>query len=147
MTLTWKKHTALSPSEVSAPDSRKYHVYRSECHSTDDASLKTAVTQCIDKSVSYLSENIDEQSQYYLCEWNLIHPTLTIVVTDDKKENDGPIVIKCYFNGLDELAHADEHADNIRFLISNYLTTCSGFMRYSLIAVFNTGERSDCSLL
>jgi hypothetical protein len=81
-----------------------------------------------------------------LFEWDEDNASLSIVVSDAKKAHDSPQMVKCCFKALSENMPSD-YAENIHFWIRDYLTTCAGFMRYSLVAAFHTGNRNACTLL
>ena len=122
--------------------------------------LKLAVINCIDKAIELLPQNIGDDSRYLLFEWDVVHSTLTIVMTDDSKEKDSRHITKCIMSALDEkmneLASTSEKAwenkreelsESVKYWIHNYLTTSSGFMRYSLVAVFHNESRKNTQLL
>ena len=67
-----------------------------------EAKIKLAIINCIDKAVKLLPKNIGDDSRYFLFEWNVVNSTLTIVVTDDSKENDSRHVVKCTMLTLNE---------------------------------------------
>ncbi|MBV1909217.1 MAG: hypothetical protein KUG78_07825 [Kangiellaceae bacterium] len=125
-----------------------------------ESALKAAVIDSIDKAVGLLNENIEDDSRYLLFEWDVTNSTLVIVVTDDSKESDSRQLVKCKLLALDqqmtELANAsenereskaEEYSELVQGWIHNYLTTCSAFMRYSLIAVFHNESRQKTKLL
>jgi hypothetical protein len=124
---------------------------------TDDTSLRLAIEACAEKSINLLKENIQNDSLYLLFEWNPENSTLTIVVTDAEKKSDGPQSVICVFtglhSGLKQLNSADyewqvaDHIESIKFWLHDYLTTCTAFFRYSLVAIFHSSNRSNTELL
>lgn len=160
MSLAWKRNREVNPFEVVAGDTTQYTVHLSESNDIDDSLVKTAIEECIEKSVSLLAENINEKSMYYLCEWDPVCSMLTIVVTDATKEIDSPNVVKCSFVALDDKflklqdredskweVLVEKYSENVRNWIRDYLTTCSGFMSYSLVAAFHSESRESSELL
>ena len=82
------------------------------------------------------------------------------MVTDDSKEKDSRHVVKCIMSTLDDKmnelasssedtweAKTEEFSELVKGWIHNYLTTCSGFMKYSLIAIFHNESRENTKLL
>lgn len=160
MNLVWKEQKGASPFEAAAGDVTQYVIYLSEFDGVEDFSVKPIIEECIDKSISYFPSNINDESLFFLCEWDCVYSILTIVVTDDKKENDSPHIIKCCFNGIDKQFKnirnstedrwqeaANSYSSKVKGWIKDYLTTCSGFMDYSLVAAFHSEERSASELL
>ena len=111
------------------------------CEGDDPQQQRAAIAACIEKAVWLLPQNIHDTSRYFLCEWNGEQSLLSIVVSDDSKRRDAENIAQCRF------AAADFDAETIRLWIRDYLTTCAGFMHYSLVAMFHTGNRSHCELL
>jgi len=160
MNLVWKEHQGVNPFEAAAGDTTEYVVYLSEVENHSDEMVKSSIESCIEKSVSYLPKNVKDESRYMLFEWDVVYSILTIVVTDDAKEYDSPMVVKCCFSGLDDLTQAvqakseneweryvNDYAEKVKYWIKDYLTTCPGFMNYSLVATFHCEDRSNCVLL
>ncbi|VUD69059.1 hypothetical protein TDB9533_04423 [Thalassocella blandensis] len=160
MSLIWQEHKKVNPFEAAVGDLTERVVFLAECNEINDDPVKLAISECIDKSVELLYKNITDTSLYYLCEWDVVYSMLTIVVTDEPKENDSQYVVKCCFNALDvkfqEIQSSSEdnweatvsqYADNLRSWIKDYLTTCPGFMNYSLVAAFHSEDRSASKIL
>ncbi len=160
MSLTWKESKAVNPFEAAVGDVAEYIVHLSEFEEVDDSLVKSIVEECIEKSIAYFPVNIKDESLFFLCEWDCVYSMLTLVVTDDKKENDSPIVVKCCFTGLDakfqKISQSSEdewentvnsYSQKVRDWIKDYLTTCSSFTSYSLVAAFHSEDRSASELL
>lgn len=107
-----------------------------------------------------LGQNIRSDSMYLLFEWDVVYSMLTIVVTDELKENDSEYVVKCCFEKLDERRNSDsgeseddwennvnEYASKVKYWIKDYLTTSSNFLGYSLVAAFHSETRDDAQIL
>lgn len=108
------------------------------------ASLKEALESCAAKAIGLLEQNIQDDSLYLLFEWNRSSSTLNIVVTDAHKQQDAPISVGAQLEHLD---NTDATSDLVKFLLSDYLASCSAFFRYSLVAIFHSGNRADSTLL
>jgi hypothetical protein len=128
-------------------------VHRAHSQGFTESELNSAVIHCIDKAVSLLSENISDESRYFLFEWDASHSCLSVVVTDDTKKKDESQVVTMQLNDWSKMNSDDpsfvrEHFSEIlREWIHNYLTTCGGFMKYSLIAIFHSDTRNKTVLL
>jgi hypothetical protein len=116
---------------------------------TDDQYIRRAIETCTDKAVSLLKNNIQDDSLYLLFEWDIGTSTLTIVTTDATKTHDAPEIIKCNFTEVaDKLDKAAaDYADSIKFWLHDYLTTCTAFFHYSLVAIFHSSTRNNTELL
>ena len=158
MSLNWKEHNNANPQ---APTNTPEHLtYLAQAHEYDTKGLNSAVACSIDKAVSLLNDNINEHSRYLIFEWDITCSVLTIVVTDDKKENDSAKVVQCCFTALDNKlkavkntalseweSEANRYAECMKDTIRDYLTTCHTFFSYSLVAIFHTDGRSNSALL
>ncbi|RNL60164.1 hypothetical protein D0911_14185 [Zhongshania marina] len=119
-----------------------------------EAELAPLLAACVNKAVDELHSNILDNSLYLLFEFdkNLV---LNIVVTDESKQQESPYRVVCDMASLRsyllESTHwkfkGEEFADVVKHELRDYLSTCSGFMRYSLVAVFSEGDRAKTELL
>jgi len=98
-----------------------------------------AIQMSIDKAVSLLSDNINDNSRYFLVEWDEVNSNLRILVTDDSKQTDSKYVVTCQI--------PPHTSDDIKYWVKDYLTTCSEFFKFSLVAVFQCGTRDKLELL
>ena len=120
-------------------------------------SLKDELETCAAKAISLLDKNIQDDSLYLLFEWNARTAELNVVVTDAGKQQDSPFSVGAHFPALQQeiqlLPVADQEAkietinEWIKFLLSDYLASCSAFFRYSLVAIFHSSTRSNSNLL
>ena len=106
--------------------------------------LKDTLETCAEKAISLLDKNIQDDSLYLLFEWNPSTTTLNIVVTDADKQQDSPFSVGAHFEQLENTETTNEL---IRFLLSDYLASCSAFFHYSLVAIFHSSSRSNSNLL
>ncbi|WP_226662113.1 hypothetical protein [Microbulbifer aggregans] len=151
MTLAWIENKSAETEQV---------IHSSTFEGTSDHDVQQAIDACIEKACTLLHQNIQDDSRFLLFEWDTTNAILTIVVTDDSKQQDSRDVVKCHFTLLDQKTitesasqdktqqpRVDELAENILYWIKDYLTTCAPFLRYSLIAAFHQGSRATCTLL
>jgi hypothetical protein len=130
---------------VSQDDHSTQHIHHSQYTETADAPLKHAIDNSIEKAIDLLPKNILDDSLYFLVEWDQHNSTLQLVVTDDTKQKEAPEVVRCTLTLADNKTHAN--IETIHFLVRDYLTTSSGFIRFSLVAVFGLGDRTQVELL
>jgi hypothetical protein len=98
----------------------------------------------LDNAILLLSDTIQDDSLYFLVEWRE-HKDLTIMVTNDTKASSAPHLAHATFTiETNEQAYFDE---KIREWTRDYLTTSHAFMRFSLVAIFSTGDRKHTTLL
>ena len=160
MNLNWAMSKRQNPAETALGDNIEYVVHECRYEGNSDRDAQQAINACVDKACALLEQNIREDSRYLLFEWDVENSTLTIVVTDDSKQSDSRDIVKCHFSAIDQRlnpADADPHsewqsdlsefADDIQFWIRDYLTTCTQFLNYSLIAAFHRESRANCTLL
>lgn len=108
--------------------------------STEQAQL--AINDTIEKAIEIVPLNISDDSVYMMFEWCAATAMLTVVLTDENKAKDSQRIVQCELPAIVAVER-----ETIRFWIRDYLTTCDGFMRFSLIAIFHTGDRSYVDLL
>jgi hypothetical protein len=118
---------------------------------TEENTLRKTIEACADKAIGLLKTNIQDDSLYVLFEWNEELATLSIVVTDATKENDAQQSVCCTFpNVALDLVYQEQRAaytDSIKFWLHDYLTTCTAFFSYSLVAIFHSSTRNNTELL
>lgn len=114
-----------------------------------DLSAQQALDECIVKAMQLLHDNVTNSSMYLMFEWDAPNSVLTIAVTDPTKSVDGPFPVVCTFAWGEQLQGRTlgETAEQVQYWIKDYLTTCSEFYNYSLVAVFHVGDRSKTVLL
>jgi|GEM_PF-2591965 hypothetical protein len=116
--------------------------------------LEPLIIACTDKAVSMMHDNIDDHSQYLIFEITA-DGILKIVVTDDTKQREAGHKVICDMSTVEPYLAKSSHwkfkderfADVVKFCLRDYLTTCSGFMRFSLVATFSEGDRTKTELL
>ncbi|WP_320838327.1 hypothetical protein [Zhongshania sp.] len=135
-----------------------YLLHSSVVTSSDNLTIEVILANCVEHAVALLAENINDDSLYFMFEWDNTASTLAIVVTDDSKSRDAKHRVLCDLSAMNakmkQLAESDQwkyqgesFADIVKHALHDYLTTCTGFMRYSLVAVFHQGSRQQTELL
>lgn len=108
--------------------------------------FKNAVVQCADKAFSMFNETVLDSSMFCLFEWQIEDASLTVVVTDESKSQEGKhrvTVVVPAFRG----ESSTDFIEDVQAFIRDYLTTCLPFLQYSLIAAFSLGDRSRIKML
>jgi len=131
------------------------HTFSAQSQAKNDQNIQQNINDTVDKAISFLPHNIQADSLYMLFEWSSAASTLEIVITDPAKSHDAPITTRCIFEGIQEEANLENNegditqqvTERIKLGIKDYLTTCAGFMQFSLVAAFHDGERSKSELL
>ena len=118
-------------------------LYTLSCAGNDEDAIKAGVEAALEKAVSLLDRNVRDDSRYLLCEWNADAARLQVVVSDDSKTKDAPEAVECCFEPFD----AALDVALLQFLIRDYLTTCTAFLGWSLLAAFHEGDRQRSRLL
>lgn len=117
----------------------------------DEHSLCKTIEACAEKAIGLLKANIQDDSLYVLFEWNEELAQLNIVVTDAAKQNDAQASVFCTFPNLAlSLKNQEQSAaftDTVKFWLHDYLTTCTAFFNYSLVAIFHSSTRHNTELL
>lgn len=128
-------------------------IHSTSVSETSEKTVRHIIEAATDKAIGLLDKNIQDDSLYLLFEWNLNQTTLNILVTDASKTADSPASVCCIFSSLAiELAREseeqrDNYTDSVKFWLHDYLTTCTAFFNYSLVAIFHSGSRQDTELL
>lgn len=136
----------------------EYALHRSVVTNPEHWAIEAILASCVERAVSLLAINIGDDSLYLMFEWAAATSTLTIVVTDDSKCRDAKHRLVCDMSAMDETIlqlsessqwkyQGESFADIVKHGLRDYLTTCTGFMRYSLVAVFHQGSRQQTELL
>ncbi|MCG8315408.1 MAG: hypothetical protein MI976_19535 [Pseudomonadales bacterium] len=116
------------------------------CEKNDEVSLTKAVEDSIASAVSLIPENLPalgDEARYFMIELDLEQRQARILLTSDDKKTDGPKVVKL------ALPHGEptQLEATLKFAAKDYLTTCSEFLNYALLAVIHSGDRSKTQLL
>ena len=107
---------------------------------------KAAIVLCADKAFSLFNETVLDTSMFCLFEWSAEEASLTIVVTDETKLNEGKHRVTIFLPELKN-ENSEGFIEDAQAFIRDYLTTCLPFLQYSLIAGFSAGNRSSMRML
>jgi hypothetical protein len=113
--------------------------------------IKQATEEAALAAIKLLADNIQDDSLYLLFEWNNSLSQLQIVVTDSTKTKDAPQQISATFhlNSTSTISSnpTNSIADQVKFWLHDYLSSCTEFLRYSLVAIFHASDRNNTELL
>lgn len=109
---------------------------------TNETILRKIVEHAAEKAISLLDKNIQDDSLYLMFEWHPTEHYLHVVVCNAQKTNDAPEQVRVYLQET-----TDELKEKIQYWLHDYLTTCTAFFRFSLVAIFHGGDRSMTELL
>ena len=126
--------------------------YSAVANTTNLRETCNAVENLAEQAIRLLADNIQDDTLYLLFEWDKNLACLSAVVTDSTKTQDGPIRVAVSFpamlNNRTEIEGLEsDPSEQIHFWLHDYLTTCSAFFSYSLVAIFHSSTRSETSLL
>lgn len=153
MSLNWnlsEGKNPFAPEEQGATACRFHHAESPAC---EDEAVKNDMEEALEKAMALLNANVKNESRYFLVEWDRENAVLRLAVTNDRKAQDAADVVTCRFMMLHQrLQTEDEPAvdacsDKVNFYAKDYLSTCTGFMDYSLVAMYTDGSRNDVRML
>ncbi|MCA0900517.1 hypothetical protein [Microbulbifer agarilyticus] len=155
MGLTWDKSLVAGGNDDLLGDGVEFEVYSSVSEADQDDSVNTHVIEALDYALSYLDRNVKDESRFFLVGWDATSSTLMFAVTDDAKQLDSPVVVRCHFAGFSKKLASDSqresvveaYKENVRFWCKEHLSTSSAFTQYSLIALFVDEGRARAGLL
>ncbi|HWV14250.1 MAG TPA: hypothetical protein VN030_02380 [Cellvibrio sp.] len=129
----------------------------SAVNNVDHEAIKNAIEANATEIISLLADNIQDDSLYLLFEWDKVNAVLTSCITDASKTRDTGLYIrskfpdiKLSFDSLQPSARLEQQIDLsecIKFWLHDYLTTCSAFFKFSLVAIFHASSRNETELL
>ncbi|MDF1692205.1 MAG: hypothetical protein P1U47_07525 [Zhongshania sp.] len=150
-TLAWSDSVLIENGEENM-------LYSAAVSDPDKWQIEALLANCVERAVDLLAVNIEDDSLYLMFEWNTNASVLTVVVCDDSKRRDAKHRVRCDMSAMNakikQLSESEQwkykgesFADIVKHGLHDYLTTCTGFMRYSLVAVFHQGSRQHTELL
>ncbi len=153
MSLNWNLSEGENPfaPEEQGVTANRFHF--AESGATEDGVLKDDMEEALEKAMALLNANVKNESRYFLVEWDRANAVLRLAVTNDRKAQDAADVVTCRFAALQQrLQTADESAieacsDKVNFFAKDYLSTCAGFMDYSLVAMYTDSSRNETRML
>jgi len=153
MSLSWSLSDAENPFVPADRYTAGCRFHHAESVAVDDHSAKNELEVALEKAVALLNANVKNESRYFMVEWHLPSSTLRLAVTNDTKSEDGADVVTLRFTALNEQLQAageserELHSEKVQFWVKDFLSTCAGFMDYSLVAVFTDGVRDRVRML
>ena len=129
---------------VNNTDSPRY-LHQAICNEANEAAIKGVINGSIERAIDCLHENIQDDSLYFLVEWDEATSSLTIIVTDDSKQKESPHKVVSNFEHVIKDSNVD--IDKIQYWVRDFLTTSTGFIRFSLVAIFSRGDRNNTLLM
>lgn len=120
--------------------------YSTICEQSSEAAIKLSTLEAADYALKMLGDSINDDSLYCLFEWDESNSTLSIVVTDHSKANDGRNSVEIHFSQISDASIA-EQTEAIKFWLRDHLTTSADFMKYSLVAGFTRDKRQTVELM
>lgn len=108
--------------------------------------LQASVEAAVARGVELMPRTVVDASRYFMCEWRAQHSLLRIQVTDETKNIDSPIRVELSLPGFQERSES-QSSELVKFWITDYLSTCTDFLRFAVIALFHTGDRTRGVLL
>ncbi len=153
MSLNWNMSEGENPFAAEQQGAAVCRFHYAESPASEDRALKDDMEEALEKAMALLNANVKNESRYFLVEWDRANAVLRLAVTDDRKQQDAADVVTCRFTSLHQrLQTEDESAaeacsDKINFYAKDYLSTCTGFMDYSLVAMYTDGARNEACML
>lgn len=114
--LKWTSHPpAPNPFEAVAGDDTEYQLHEATSDAGDDAALRAALPEVVDKALSFAEGNLTSWTTRLLLLWDQVYCQFTVVYVDDAMARDARDVVQCRFEALDEKMQEfdsdDEDAD------------------------------------
>jgi hypothetical protein len=128
-------------------------IHSASTSETSEKAVRQIFEASTDKAIQLLKKNIQDDSLYLLFEWDANQAKINIVVTDASKSHDALESVCCTFSSLAiEMARENEeqrenYTESVKFWLHDYLTVCTAFFSYSLVAIFHAGSRQKTELL
>ena len=122
------------------------NTYHFSCEKNDESSLTKAVEDSLEQAVNLIPDNLaslGDEARYLMLELDSDNHQLIILVSSDDKKSDGLKVVELSLPS----PITEQLETTVKFAATDYLTTCNGFLNYSLLAVFHKGDRSKTHLL
>lgn len=153
MSLNWNLSEGQNPFLADDKAAAICRFHYAESAAVEDRAVKDDVEAALERAMSLLNANVKNESTYFLVEWDLPSATLRLAVTDERKVQDEADVVTCRFTLLNQQLQVEEAGQveacsgKVRFWAKDYLSTCTEFMNYSLVALYTDTERSRTSIL
>lgn len=116
----------------------------------NERALSVELDKLTSNAIDEIAQYVSDDSRYLMFVWDASEGNLQIGLSDhDSKEKYRLLVEKRW----EKLAFQEgsnsalETEELIRFCLTDYLSSCNGFLRYALIALFHTGDAAKSRLL
>ncbi|GAA0787005.1 hypothetical protein [Marinobacterium sediminicola] len=153
MSLNWELSEGKHPFVVGRKGAEACRFHCAESVAVEDNAVKDDLEETLAQAITFLNANVKNESLFFMVEWDAASSTLTLSVTDAQKEQDAADVVTCRFAELQQQLEAEGEAaldvvsSKIAFWAKDFLSTCTPFMNYSLVAVYTDGDRDKAGLL
>jgi hypothetical protein len=125
-----------------------------QCDEKHEEAIHQHLNLVLDRAIGIIPQSIHDDARYLLFTWNSDSATLDIVSTNDDKTHDASENVQLHIEQWQQTTGQSlteqsltEQTDNIHFWIKDYLTTCSEFLHFSLVAMLSLGDRAKTQLL
>ncbi|WP_226647457.1 hypothetical protein [Microbulbifer variabilis] len=160
MGLIWKLSHSTYPFGTIKGDGAEYEVLSTESRALNSDEIYQDLAESLELAISKLNQNVNETSRFFLIHWEPLTSTLTLSVTDDQRENDSRVVVRCLFTVLEKQIQESryesdskqqtaqvEFSEDLHFWCKEFLSTDQGFSQFSLIALFTDSTRDRAVIL
>ena len=153
MSLNWNLSEGKNPFAPEEQGVTACRFHHAESPASEDEAVKNDMEEALEKAMALLNANVKNESRYFLVEWDRVNAVLRLAVTNDRKAQDAVDVVTCRFTALYQRLQmegesaAEACSDKINFYAKDYLSTCTGFMDYSLVAMYTDGARNEARML
>ncbi len=123
-------------------------VYSAQTDACDSHAIKQALEAAARQAISLLDKTIKDDSLYLLFSWDQSLQQLQVVVTDASKTQDSDTQVQLRFSQPPkESPNPEDFAEQLHFWLKDFLASYAPFFRYSLVAIFSAGDRTQTHLL
>ncbi|WP_444921634.1 hypothetical protein ACJJID_04290 [Microbulbifer sp. CnH-101-G] len=160
MGLIWKLDHSTSPFEEVTGGVAEYEVHSTESPALSSDDIYQDLAENLERAVSKFNQNVNDTSRFFLIHWEPLASTLTLSVTDDQRENDSRVLVRCHFTALEKQLQESEYesdsekqaalgmfSEDLHFWCKEFLSTDQGFSQFSLIALFTDSTRDRAVIL
>ena len=123
-------------------------IYSATTEANDNTAIKQALEAAARQAIALLDKTINEDSLYLLFSWDQPAQQLKVVVTDASKTRDSDTQVQLSFSQQPrESLNPEDFAEQLHFWLKDFLASYAPFFRYSLVAIFTAGDRTQTRLL
>lgn len=116
----------------------------------NEKQLSKQIELSVEKAINALDSIVTDDSRYLVFQWTASVGKLEIGLANYDNKHEFSLVQEDSYSELAFAfgsANAQEIEELLRFWLTDYLSSCGGFFRYALIALFHTGDASKSRLL